>query len=47
VRALKDAGLETSLKDEKFVVKVVRFQWMYEWLVCSAYIYFCRFGVVV
>jgi len=33
----EDVGLEVPLKDEKFVVRVVRLQRMYEWLVSSVY----------
>jgi len=35
VEVNEDVGLETPLKKEKFVVRVVKLYWMYKRLVCS------------
>ena len=35
VKTNEDAGLEASMKDKEFIVRVVRLWWRYEWLVHS------------
>jgi len=47
VGADEDAVLETPLKNEKSVVRIVRLQHIYEWLVRLVQGYRCRFGVTV
>jgi len=47
VGADEDAGLETPLKDEKFVIRIVRLQPMYKGKVCWYRILSCRLVVVL